>query len=161
MTRIEELKQTIKEIKGADELNKEDFLKFFDKYYRYCGSDNGLYVSLDKYDTGVNFEIWFTNLDIYEAFKNSENYEFIKEEFDEDLIEEYEQVLDEADGNLMRNNSYYLNLVGDKERINEIVLDYYFENEEEFDSDTIWNARDYIVEETIDQLNQLIEDEEN
>ena len=158
MTKIEELKELIKGIKSVENMGKNEFLEFFDECYAYEGCSEGLYVSLR--DANVNFTIYFTNLDIYEAFKNSEDYEFIKEEFDEDLIEEYEQALEEADGNLMRNNSYYLNLVGDEERINEIVLDYYFEHEEEFDSDTIWSAKDFIIEETIEQLEQMIEDEE-
>lgn len=155
MTRIEELKQTIEEIKGAESMGREEFSEFFDECYAYEGCSEGLYVSLRS--ENVNFTIYFTNLDVYEAFKNSEDYEFIKEEFDEDLIEEYEQALEEADGNLMRNNSYYLNLVGDEERINEAVLDFYSENEEEFDSDTIWSAKDFIIEETIEQLEDKIE----
>ena len=155
MTRVEELKELIKGIKSVENMGRNEFLEFFDEYYAYEGCSEGLYVSLRS--ENVNFTIYFTNLDVYEAFKNSEDYEFIKEEFDEDLIEEYEQALEEADGNLMRNNSYYLNLVGDEERINEAVLDFYSENEEEFDSDTIWSAKDFIIEETIEQLEDKIE----
>lgn len=158
MTRVEELKELIKGIKSVENMGRNEFLEFFDEYYAYEGCSEGLYVSLR--DANVNFTIYFTNLDVYEAFKNSEDYEFIKEEFDEDLIEEYEQALEEADGNLMRNNSYYLNLVGDEERINEAVIDFYYDNEEEFDSDTIWSAKDFIIEETIEQLEDKIEFEQ-
>lgn len=158
MTRVEELKELIKGIKSVENMGRNEFLEFFDEYYAYEGCSEGLYVSLR--DANVNFTIYFTNLDVYEAFKNSEDYEFIKEEFDEDLIEEYEQALEEADGNLMRNNSYYLNLVGDEERINEAVIDFYYDNEEKFDSDAIWSAKDFIIEETIEQLEDKIEFEQ-
>lgn len=158
MTKVEELKELIKEIKSVENTSKEEFLEFFDECYGYEGCSEGLYVSLR--DANVNFTIYFTNLDIYEAFKNSEDYEFIKEEFDEEWIEAYERAIEKADEDLMRNHLYYLNLVGDELRINEIVLDYYFENEEEFDSNTIWNAKDFIIEETIEQLEDKIEFEQ-
>lgn len=161
MTRIEELKQTIEEIKGADELNKEDFLKFFDEKYNFQGCEVGYCIEMKN--ENVDFELYFTMLDIYKHFKEheTEKFEAMRKNYSEELIEAYENALKQADTNLMNNNSYYLNLSDEEKEINEIVLDYYFNNETEIDEEAIYQARDYIIEETIDQLNQLIEDEEN
>lgn len=161
MTRIEELKQTIEEIKGADELNKEDFLKFFDGNYDFQGCTEGYCIEMKNED--VDFLLFYTMLDVYEQFKKHtpEKYEDLRKDFSRELIEEYENTLKQADTNLMNNRNYYLNLSDEEDEINEIVLDYYFNNETEVDEEVIYQARDYIVEETIDQLNQLIEDEED
>lgn len=159
MARIDELKQTIEEIKGADELNKEDFLKFFDKNYWYEGGDGCFYIHLSKGE--VHFELFFTNSSIYEIMKYTEEYNEIEDNFSEETIERYEDRLRDGDNEYLYCHNYTLNIHDEEEKINEIVLDYYFNNETEIDEEVIYQASNYIVEETIDQLNQLIEDEED
>lgn len=160
MTRIDELKQTIEEIKGADELNKKDFLKFFDENYSFQGCEVGYCIELN--DENVDFDLYFTNNDVYECLKKHapEEFENMKKNYSKELIEAYENTLKQADTNLMNNNSYYLNLTDEEREINEIIVNYYDKYETEIDEEAIYQARDYIVEETIEQLEQLIEDEE-
>lgn len=160
MTRIEELKQTIEEIKGADELNKEDFLKFFDEKYNFQGCEVGYCIEMKN--ENVDFELYFTNNDVYESLKKHapEEFENMRKNYSQELIDEYENALKQADTNLINNNSYYLNLSDEERELNEIIVNYYDDNETEIDEEAIYQARDYIVEETIEQLEQIIEDEE-
>lgn len=160
MTRVEELTQKIEEVKNAKDMSKEEFSKFFDKNYSYEGCSEGYYVEMK--DEDVDFTIFFTMSDVYNKFKEnaSEEFESLIENYGNELIGEYEKTLELAEAELMNNNSYRLNLSEDEREINEIIGNYYAKNEQDIDEEALYEARDYIVEETIDQLEQLIEDEE-
>ena len=101
-------------------------------------------------------------LEKYNKFKEnaSEEFESLIENYGNELIREYEKTLELAETELMNNNSYRLNLSEDEREINEIIGNYYAKNEQDIDEEALYELRDYIVEETIDQLEQLIEDEE-
>lgn len=160
MTRAEELKQKIEEVKNAKNMNMEEFSKFFDKNYSYEGCSEGYYVEME--DEDVDFTIFFTMADVYNKFKEnaSEEFESLIENYGDELIGEYEKTLELAEAELMNNNSYRLNLSEDEREINEIIGNYYAKNEQEIDEEALYEARDYIIEETIEQLEQMIEDEE-
>lgn len=160
MTRVEELTQKIEEVKNAEDMSKEEFSKFFDKNYSYEGCSEGYYLEMK--DEDVDFTIFFTMSDVYNKFKEnaSEEFESLIENYGNELIREYEKTLELAETELMNNNSYRLNLSEDEREINEIIGNYYAKNEQDIDEEALYELRDYIVEETIDQLEQLIEDEE-
>lgn len=113
-------------------------------------------------DEDVDFTIFFTMSDVYNKFKEnaSEEFESLIENYGNELIREYEKTLELAEAELMNNNSYRLNLSEDEREINEIIGNYYAKNEQDIDGEALYEARDYIVEETIEQLEQIIEDEE-
>lgn len=147
---IKEFKEQLDNVIGMD---KEEFMVFFNKYYDCQGCGEGLYVTSDLVD--ADFVVYFTNLDVYKKLKETDEYKEIADNYTEEQIEEYENKLEQAESDLMYNNSYYLNLYDEYLEINEIVCDYYAKNDEEFDSETLYNARDYIKEETEEKLEEL------
>ncbi len=145
------------EMARVNEMSKEEFLDFFDKHFSYEGCSEGLYVTSDECEEG--FTIRFTNLDIFEALKSDEKYQDFIENYGEETLRSYEERLIKADQDLMRNNSYYLTLLeAAHEEINEDVLDYYLAREEDFDADTLYEARDYIAEKTLEIMEEEAEE---
>lgn len=141
------------EMARVNEMSKEEFLDFFDKHFSYEGCSEGLYVTPDECEEG--FTIHFTNLNIFEALKSDEKYQDFVEDYGEETLKSYEERLVKADQDLIRNNSYHLALWEVvHEEINEAVLDYYVAREEDIDADTLYEARDYIAEKTLEIMEE-------
>lgn len=175
MTRIEELKhgneeeykqrknQFITELRNqlnqVCEMSKEEFSTFFHKNYMYYGTEYGLYLTIDElFEKG--FDIVITTESIYDMLPQSYHDE-IAENFSKEDIEQYEHDIWKAGCDLINSRVDSLMLTEVGHQINDIVEGYFLRNQDDVEEEILYNARDYIVEETIDQLNQLIEDEED
>lgn len=137
-----------------NEMTKEEFLLFFDKYFDYQGCEEGFWVDFKETDNG--FAVWFTNMDILQAMKDSGEYNKLVDEYGEDALQAYEERLYKADCDLLRNNSYYPLPYNDEtqEEIAEDVLKYYDAHEYELDEDALYNARDYIQEKALEMIEE-------
>ena len=147
------MKDLKKQLSKVYEMDKAEFLKFFNQYYTYEGSEEGLLIS-SLYGS-IEVPVFYTNLDTYEALKLTDDYKKITDNYTEEQIEEYENKLKQAMSDLIYNNSYNLNLYDENLEINEIVLDYYFKHEEELDTQALYDAKDFIKEETEEQIEEL------
>lgn len=148
----------MKKLQKADvlkinEMTKEEFLTFFDKYFDYQGCEEGFWVDFKETDNG--FTVWFTNMDILQAMKDSGAYNELVDEYGEDALKSYEDQLYKANCDLYRNNSYYPSIKGEKEEeIAEDVLKYYDAHEYDLDEDALYNARDYIQEKALEMIEE-------
>lgn len=139
-----------------ENIKKEDFRNFIDDNFYFEGCEVGYYLRPDLCEEG--FAIHFNNLDIFNIFKEEkkEEYQSLVEEYGEEKIDRFEEILEKADGDARYNNSYYVSFYEEyQEELAEILDDYYSKNEDEIDNKVLYEAREEIKKETL----RLIEEE--
>ena len=145
-------KELLKKIK---EMNKEEFINFIDKNFDMEGCLGGLMLNTEIDGKDIEITLFSTNYDLYQDFKKTEEFKTLQKNYSEEYLKEYEKELYKNHLDIMNDTYAPLRFYDETlSEINEHLLNYYDAHEEELDQELIYNSKDFIQEETEEQLKE-------
>lgn len=145
-----------KELEKVGAMSKEEFVKFFNANFKDDGCPEGLYINPRGY-SGC-FTVTFTNWSILQEM-DGDAYSKLIDAYGEEAVSSYEEKMEKAHYDAAWNNCWSCPTLEDSENeINEAVVDWYLSHDEDIDADTLYEARDYIAEKTLEIMEEEAEE---
>lgn len=136
-------------MKNLQKMSEKEFKEFLQESMTDCsGTDIGLTCTFEIDGKTCLVDVILTNYMIYQDWEKTDDYKKAVETYSKEVMDEYEELIYDSHTDTLRNRSLNLNLGGDDdlEEINQILIDYYIQEEADIDFKALYEARDEIQE---------------